>query len=338
MKHVVNDPCQVCGASASRLLHSLAWPEFGYPGEFAIRECSGCGLLFNSPRLGGERLAELYGAGYYVFQERERDAFERIAQLARQTLAVAEPSCPAREVLEVGSAKGYMLALLRTRGWRVQGVELSAAACRHARRRFGLAVHCGTLESWRQSPAFRPFPVLLTTDVVEHVPDPDAFVRDLFASLTPGGLLVVGTPNADSDHRQRHAANWLGFNPFHIYLFSRATLGRLLERQGFVIERAYTYANGDPQPAAARSATRRLLRGALDATGLLPAARASRTLLSGLTERPAFALAANLRHAQALFETAPGYLQTEDGRSPRRDHCRGDNLVIFARRPQETKA
>lgn len=328
MKAEVNRPCIVCGGCDSRPLHALRFPDRGYPGLFEIRGCEGCGLLFNSPRLSDAEVEALYGAGYYVFQEREADAVVRVWQLLSQTLGVATRHVETREVLEVGCAKGYLLAMLKARGWRVQGVELSADAAAFARDRFGLDVFTGTVEAWSRSRGFRAAPVVLSTDVIEHVTDPVAFLDALHASVLPGGWLVLGTPNAESDHRVASGARWVGFNPFHIWLFSRANLARLLDRAGFDVVEAYTCNNSDPRQAGAADGLRDAARDMLRASGLLGTVRRVRDRLAAPDAGPVT--------LKPLEETAArpldGYLASPDAQSVRRTACRGDDLVVIARR------
>ena len=330
MKNEVNRPCIVCGRSQSRLLHALRFPWVGYPGNFDMRECTGCGLLFNSPRLADAQIERLYDAGYYVFRERERDAVRRVAQLASQTIGVAQQFSDAREVLEVGCAKGYMMALLQARGWSVRGVEIAAEAAEFARRRFGIDVFTGTLEAWVAAPSFAPAPMVLSTDVIEHVSDPPAFLRAMRCAVAPRGWLVLGTPNADSDHRRAHQASWLGFNPFHIFLFSRATLSRLLLEAGFDVVQAYTYTNGDPPAPQPSTGVRHAVRTVAHVSGLLPMARRARDSMLALADRPA--------SAQTLLDESEAdlsaYLSSDDARSQRRMACRGNNLVVIARRTE----
>ena len=330
MKNEVNRPCIVCGRSQSRLLHALRFPWVGYPGNFDMRECTGCGLLFNSPRLADAQIERLYDAGYYVFRERERDAVRRVAQLASQTIGVAQQFSDAREVLEVGCAKGYMMALLQARGWSVRGVEIAAEAAEFARRRFGIDVFTGTLEAWVAAPSFAPAPMVLSTDVIEHVSDPPAFLRAMRCAVAPRGWRVLGTPNADSDHRRAHQASWLGFNPFHIFLFSRATLSLLLQEAGFDVVQAYTYTNGDPPAPQASTGVRHAVRTVAHVSGLLPMARRARDSMLALADRPA--------SAQTLLDESEAdlsaYLSSDDARSQRRMACRGNNLVVIARRTE----
>lgn len=334
MKHEVNRPCLVCGSASSRLLHAVPYPDQGYPGRFEMRECAGCGLLFNSPRLSDAEIAALYDGAYYVFQERERDAMRRVALLASQTLGVASMTFPERELLEVGCAKGYLLAQLRARGWAVRGIELAAEAAEFARRRFGLEVFTGTLEAALAQPGFEPAPVLLSTDVIEHVTDPAAFARALRRALKPGGWLVLGTPNADSDHRRALGSQWLGFNPFHIYLFTPSALTRLLRDAGFEIERAYTYNNSEPPRPSAAAGLRDALRAGLRASGLLPGLRRLRQGLLALTDLPVSVQGLPGRIAAGEFAGLQDYAASADARSQRGSRCRGDNLVVIARRPR----
>lgn len=59
MKIVTNNPCLLCGSADSQLLFETEYTPYNYPGKFAMRKCSKCGLLFNSPRLPDEDLRDL---------------------------------------------------------------------------------------------------------------------------------------------------------------------------------------------------------------------------------------------------------------------------------------
>lgn len=328
MKTEVNRPCIVCGGQDSRLLHALRFPDRGYPGNFEVRCCDGCGLLFNSPRLSDPEIEALYGSNYYVFQEREADAVERVSRLLSQTLGVASQLVDARDMLEVGCAKGYLLAMLRARGWQVRGVELSADAAAFARTRFSLDVFAGTVDAWLRSADFRPASLVLSTDVIEHVTDPAAFLDALFGAVRPGGWMVLGTPNADSDQRVAMGARWLGFNPFHIWLFSRANLTRLIEQAGFEVVEAYTYTNGDPLQPRATDGLRDAVREVLRSSGLLGAVRRVRDRFEAADAAPVTLQTLEATASQPL----DAYLATPDAQSARRASCRGDDLVVIARR------
>ena len=79
------------------------------------------------------------------------------------------------------------------------------------------------------------FDVVYSSEVIEHVPDPEAFARLLRSRLASGGTLVLTTPAADfihptSDPSTTCAALAAGF---HGFLFSRDALENLLRVIGF---------------------------------------------------------------------------------------------------------
>lgn len=338
MKSPVNTPCIVCDSSSSTLLHEIDYARFGYPGLFAIRQCVGCGLVFNSPRLSDPEIVQLYDGNYYIFQEPEAEAIERVGALLHRTLGTQFAQVPRMQVLEIGCAKGYLLAMLKSLGWAVSGVELSSDAAQYAREVFDLPVQVGTIQHHVAQADFKPQPVVLSTDVIEHVTDVDSFLQACFQAVAPGGLLVLGTPNANSIHRESQGPRWLGFNPFHIVLFSQETLGALLRRHGFELVQAYTYNNTDEAPPMmpADSPVKQALRGVLQRSGLMNAARRLRDG-GGHGQAPdAAAVTAQVQAKAQALQQWPAYFNSDDGCHPRRERCQGDNLVMVARRPLNT--
>ncbi|GAA4023418.1 bifunctional 3-demethylubiquinone 3-O-methyltransferase/2-octaprenyl-6-hydroxy phenol methylase [Sphingomonas swuensis] len=100
-----------------------------------------------------------------------------------------------RTALDVGCGAGLLAEPLARLGAHVTGIdaapELIEAARTHAGQS-GLAIRyvageVGALDG--------TFDLVTALEVVEHVADPAAFVRQLADRLAPGGLLVMSTPN-----------------------------------------------------------------------------------------------------------------------------------------------
>ena len=177
MKVDVNDPCCVCNSRNSELLYEIEYPNHSYPGVFRLRECQTCGLLFNSPRLIDEEIVKLYGSNYYFFSRNDPDEIRRVANIYQRTVALLKGDIKHKKILEIGSAKGYLLALLKHIGWDVQGVELSVEASQYAMSKFDVPTFNGPVDAFAKSNLAGKYPFILAIDVLEHVSDPINFVQ-----------------------------------------------------------------------------------------------------------------------------------------------------------------
>lgn len=154
MKIRVNNPCLICGCSKSELFFKKEYSEHNYPGIFEMRRCLKCGLLFNSPRLDVNDLYLLYDKNYYFFNRNDKEEFLRIAEKYCLIISLTEYNLTHKKVLEIGSGKGYLLALLNYFGWDVQGIEISSQASKYAIKTFGVPTFNGTLSEYILSDKF----------------------------------------------------------------------------------------------------------------------------------------------------------------------------------------
>ena len=72
-------------------------------------------------------------------------------------------------------------------------------------------------------------------DVLEHLPDLDAYMEALANLLEPGGHLFCTVPNQASPAARVFGRRWNCYLLEHLWYFTPATLRRYLERRGFRI-------------------------------------------------------------------------------------------------------
>jgi SAM-dependent methyltransferase len=76
--------------------------------------------------------------------------------------------------------------------------------------------------------------------VLEHLHQPVAALQKLGRWLAPGGWLVLSVPNAGSIWPRVFGSRWYDWSlPTHLYHFTPTTLGILLERTGWRVERLF---------------------------------------------------------------------------------------------------
>ncbi len=230
--HVANQPeisCVACGKAVGAKRPFASLP--AHASGMQLYRCIHCRLVQQHPRYTPAELKALYAGDYYVFSEREGERWARAVQQYAVHLLPLE-SGRWQRLLDVGCALGHLSALAAARGWHVCGVDVSAEAVSRASRAFGIDARAGTLASYRTT--WPPFDAVFLGDVIEHVPDPAALLREVRSVLAPGGVACIDTPNVGSHWRIAGGSRWLGFNRFHINLFDAAALASLLHDCGFV--------------------------------------------------------------------------------------------------------
>ncbi len=107
---------------------------------------------------------------------------------------------PGDKVLELGCATGRMTRQLAMDRVHVVAVERAGHYVERARERAleGVTLHHGDIEDLRPEAAFRH---VVATNLLQEVPDPEAFLRRCRDHLAPGGLLHLSVANPRSLHR-----------------------------------------------------------------------------------------------------------------------------------------
>ncbi len=102
-------------------------------------------------------------------------------------------------ILDLGCGRGWLTNLASAYG-DCTGIEPVAAVVTHGRTLYPhLRLHAGHAESLLQQADFRPFDVVLSSEVIEHVPQADQahFVALIRRLVKPRGHVIVTTPRAE---------------------------------------------------------------------------------------------------------------------------------------------
>jgi len=174
---------------------------------------------------------------------------DRARRQARMLAGILPGGTGSAVIIDVGCGDGAALAVAARHnpGHRFAGIDWSGEALRQARNQ-GLTVVRGSVDP-RLPVADGAADVVIMSELIEHLVDPDGAVAEVRRVLRPGGSLLLSTPNLAAWYNRGLLA--LGIQP----VFSEVSLHGVFGRPGQVVA------------GHLRLFTRRALTGFLTASG-----------------------------------------------------------------------
>jgi len=229
--------CPLCGGGNIRFLFTIE----KYTPSFGVDRCGSCGFIFMNPRFNDAAVSGFYDEDYYsggseYSYHDERKSLKFFSPVWNKRIAIIRKYVKEGNLLDVGCAFGGFLNAA-AHYFVPHGIEISPYAAAHAQSILGNTIHMGTL-------ADHPFPhnyfsVITMIELLEHLPDPAAALRESRKLLRRGGLLVVQTANMDGLQARVFGRNYAYFMPGHLSYFTRQSLTMLLQKIGFGKIRVY---------------------------------------------------------------------------------------------------
>lgn len=230
-------PCNLCGNLNTAPVFTL--------NGFNLVKCRHCKLIYVNPRPAPRALYGMYDENYFIHGDNcytgEYFGYydyivdqDKIKKTFIQRLKTLENFRSPGKLLDVGCAAGYFLASARERGWQASGLDVSAFAVDMARTEFGEeSVKLATLLE-AGYPA-ESFDAVTLWDVLEHLPDPSANLKEAWRILKPGGVLGLVIPDSGSAAARVLGRWWPEFRRIkeHIYFFTKPTISAMLRKAGF---------------------------------------------------------------------------------------------------------
>lgn len=181
--------------------------------KFTVWRCTNCRSLHSKEEVDLEH----YYA-YYPLAQQRSGYINRLAFLNRIRLLKRLGINHGSRLLDYGCGNGQFVALLRERGFR------------------RVAGYDPFMPEYADSAVLsEQYDMVVSYGVIEHVPDPGDYLKQLRSTLAVGGMAVVATPNADALDLAQPDPLML-HQPYHTHILSEQAIVPLAAKYGFKLK------------------------------------------------------------------------------------------------------
>lgn len=209
--------------------------------HYEIAKCNKCGLVFSRRIFSDKKIVALYkGSDMYYSRESEY-----LGKTYFNYLATKVGNSKKLKVLDIGAGNGFFLERLVEEGISdVWGVEPGKPMIKKAKPYLKGRIIPDILK-----PGIFPknsFDIICCFHTLDHIVDPNAFLKTVYQILKPGGKIFFVVHNAQGLSVKFFGERSPIFDVEHIYLFSPRTLKKIFTQNGFKRANVFSHYNTYP--------------------------------------------------------------------------------------------
>jgi len=224
--------CNICKNKKTSLIYS------GFPGYiegdiYDIYECEECDSQFAHPNQVDPKIYDIIysdrntkegpaGYGQHLIQAEEikskEDPLEYLLS-TDWTFFTAYDYLKGKRglnILEIGTGYGYLAYALNKIGHYATGIDISNFTISYAIKNFGPNYIHSTISEYLDNYPNNKFDLIVAVEVIEHVTDPNNFIKECAGLLKSSGRIILTTPNKAYFRKN---SIWLNDQP-RLYLIS----------------------------------------------------------------------------------------------------------------------
>lgn len=134
-------------------------------------------------------------------------------------------------LLDIGAGTGDFLTICKNNGWKTIGIEPSQKA-----KNIALKKDVTFVDSIDQIES-NSIDAVTLWHVLEHIPDLNNQIQQLYRVLKPNGTLIIAVPNFKSFDAKHYGSFWAAFDvPIHLWHFSKNTIQKLFTEYHFILK------------------------------------------------------------------------------------------------------
>jgi SAM-dependent methyltransferase len=233
--------CPVCNCTMHKLFFETRDFRLKTCDElFKIVKCANCGFIFLNPRPAQEEVVNFYPADF----NRESPTWihrllsASLSPIRNSIIKILKKYKNSGKLLDIGCGSGRFLSLMQEQGFDVWGCELNANSREFAPRSLAGRIFYKELSECNFPE--KSFDLVIMLQSLEHIYAVDKLFQEIKRILKDDGVLYIYVPDSDFFEFSFFGPYYFNLEvPRHLYCFTRNSLGNLLSREGFKVERFF---------------------------------------------------------------------------------------------------
>ncbi len=251
--------CPFCGSDKF-----ATYEKFGSSLQYTYVLCRVCRLVYQSPRPKyDQHFIDAAYASYYQYTENvQLNDFTDIRQSSvhmfkKEIDYIGKYDTRKTAVLDIGSGMGTFLYAAKSLYREAIGLDVSKQMASFVEQQLGVKVFVQQFENFQCQSKLS---LIHTSHVLEHIPDPNAWLQKARSLLEEKGILVINVPHKFSlSDRLQHllyklklkkqfSSSWSdpSRTPDHLFEPTIPAMHRLMQANDYEILEYYTYSRKDP--------------------------------------------------------------------------------------------
>lgn len=207
--------------------------------HYRIVRCRKCDLIFSNPILEEKKILALYAGSKLTYESEINNLKATYGSYLRKI----ESRLPGKErLLEIGCGNGFFLQEALKQGFeKVYGVEPSAGAVAKASPKIRKKITIDFFGPGLYKDNY--FDVICFFQTLDHIVDPNLFLKTCYQILKKNGIVFCITHNTDSIFTKILREKSPIFDIEHVYLFNKKTLRQIFKKNKFEVIDIFDVAN-----------------------------------------------------------------------------------------------
>lgn len=211
--------------------------------HYRLVKCSNCELIFSNPVLEPQKINKFYENSLFIYGDESKYLKKTYASYLEK--ALIGKSKTNLKLLDIGCGNGFFLDEVKKNGIKsLFGVEPSKPAVTNALPSVKKNIKLSVLKQNLFKAGF--FDVICCFHTLDHVMDPNAFLKICYKLLKKGGIILFVVHNTDGLSVKLFGERSAIFDIEHIYLFNPKSLNDLFTKNGFTTTEIFDVKNKYP--------------------------------------------------------------------------------------------